>query len=112
MEDVLIQLIRLSAKLPSGSYDPKALEKARHEIEELEEAFRKGDEVEIALEMGDLIYYTAKALRLAAIRIGCRESQLLEAALTKYRLRARPGNPKNPREEYDAVASILFHKQR
>jgi len=112
MEDVLIQLIKLSAKLPSGSHDPKALEKARREIEELEEAFKKDDEVEIALELADLIYYTAKALRLATIRIGCQESQLLEAAITKYQLRARAGNPKNPREEYDAVASILFGKRR
>ena len=115
------QLISLSSKLPSGSNDPKAFSKMLHEIEEFNEKLADGDRLGALLECADVLYYAVKSIysnlfdqEMAGVYIeevrqkgGFTRSQVEQAALIKYSLRAQPGNPKDDRKERAACAHLL-----
>lgn len=114
-------LLALAAKLPAGLNDQRALEKLKTERFELDVELEHGDRIGALLECADCAYYCAKSLRnhlitkaeandfmrgVAAVS-GFSNVQIEQAAITKYTLRARPGNPKNDVEERMAVAHLV-----
>lgn len=111
-------LIQLAVLLPSGELDPEAMIKLFREQKEL---LAESDPVERALEGADVMYYAAKAVRARLITVpvaqwwanwaagqcGLNVVVLAEIARAKYRLRARPGNPKSRGEESLAASRIM-----
>lgn len=112
------QLYRLAEQLPTGGADPRALEKLHAEQRELAE---ETDPAERALEAADCCYYAAKAVENGLLSVVDAEQELhrvaqvtglapetvIAVALAKYRLRARPGNPKDRAAETAAAQRIL-----
>jgi hypothetical protein len=115
------KLLELAAYLPAGLNDPRAMDKFHHERQELAEALAAGDRVGALLEAGDCLYYATKAQynRLASaeearvlmlevsIASGFSIETIRAAAIAKYTLRARPGNPKDDAAERAAVAHLV-----
>lgn len=115
------EILELAAKMPTGLIDPKSLEKAHHEMEEMRDALAGGDILGALMEAADVMYYAHKAYCNGLIAVdgrdgligdACREvgfdSHAVECALlAKYKLRAQPGNPKNDFAERAAVKSSL-----
>lgn len=115
------ELLRLASCLPTGLNDPLAGEKFRAEFEELQAELHKGDRVGALLEAADCLYYAYKAIynnlwnqselnkKTACVysTSGFTPAQVERAAIAKYTLRARPGNPKNDAEERSAVRRML-----
>ena len=114
------KLLELAARLPSGLNDPRALEKFHRERQELAEALAAGDRIGALLEAGDCLYYTTKArynkladeseiarLNTDVIEMSGFPPEIIRAAaIAKYTLRARPGNPKDDAAERAAVAHL------
>ncbi len=114
-------LLTLANQLLTGLKDPSALQKMERELDELKEATIAGDYLGAAMEAGDVAYYAIKAkanglinknqrdsfIHHAASFVGLEPEILLDCAITKYRLRATPGNPKNDAAEREAVALVL-----
>lgn len=110
-----------AAKLLTGLDDPRALEKYQREREELFEYLTRKDILGAYLEAGDCAYYAIKAERNklidparrdqlieeAAWEVGLTVDQVLAVCEAKYRLRARPGNPKDDAAERVAVRGVL-----
>lgn len=108
----------LAEQLPTGRKDPRALEKLAAEIQE---QLAETDPVAKAMEGADVMYYAAKAVWNglmteevayataldAATRSNLNFWKLFEIAVAKYRLRSRPGNPKDHQAEYQACAAAL-----
>lgn len=63
----------------------------------MEEAIAEGDWLGAVMETSDYCYYAIKA----------EVNTLLDCAIAKYRLCARPGNPKDDGKERAAVRAIL-----
>ena len=115
------QILELASQLPSGLNDPRSSQKLEAEKSELHEELAKGDRVGALLEAGDCLYYIVKARynkQLSSFQTFCEAmkltfvsgftaKQISQACIAKYTLRARPGNPKNDREERAAVAHII-----
>lgn len=116
------RLIALSAKLPTGAIDPRAIEKLEKEQAELLDAIEHGDRLGAILEGGDCLYYLAKCLHnglvslqlatdiaqlIVSAALGINTDVLLQVAETKYNLRAMPGNKKDDAAERAAVAALL-----
>jgi hypothetical protein len=116
------QILSLAAQLPTGLADPQALEKLGVEIEELEREQTHGDDhrLDIIAEASDCVYYAIKACANGLVRetwrdgfiettagaVGVSASALLDCAIAKYTLRARPGNPKDPGAERAAIGRV------
>jgi hypothetical protein len=129
------KLLELAKKLPSGLNDPRALDKFRNERRELYGMMAEGDRIGALLEAGDCLYYLVKAWHnglisaeqyitmfdeieksTAFISQGWRKwlrrpafSKLTirAAAIAKYTLRAKYGNPKDDGNERAAVAHLV-----
>lgn len=115
------QILTLASQLPSGLNDPRARQKLEAEKCELREELAKGDKVGALLEAGDCLYYIVKARHnkqlssfgvfIEAMKLtfvsGFTIEQIEKACIAKYTLRARPGNPKNDREERAAVDNLI-----
>ena len=96
------EILELAAKMPTGLIDPKSLEKAHHEMEEMRDALAGGDILGALMEAADVMYYAHKAYCNGLIAVdgrdgligdACREvgfdSHAVECALlAKYKLRA------------------------
>jgi len=116
------ELMALAAFLPSGLDDPKAAEKLAREQAELTEAVEQRDRVGALLEAADVYYYVQKSiynhlltpadgqtiLAIAGALAGVSQETIRDAAIAKYVMRARPGNPKDDRAERDAVGRLLL----
>jgi hypothetical protein len=114
-------LLSLASRLPSGLIDPMAGEKFDREFVELQDELHRGDDLGALLECADCLYYATKAeyngifsadeARAKMARVytlsGFSPGAVQQAAIAKYKLRARPGNPKSDGEERAAVAVIL-----
>lgn len=114
-------LLTLAAQLPTGLRDPRALDKLERECEELKEAVLAGDCLGAVMEAGDVAYYAIKAgangmmdqaqrdafIGHAAGFVDLDAETLLDCAIAKYNLRARPGNPKDDAAERAAVGRAL-----
>jgi hypothetical protein len=121
MKEKIEALKALAEQLPTGLYDPKALDKMEREMEEAKEAVMAGDMLGAVMEGGDIAYYAIKAessgicdesqrdkfIEYAAGFVGLVPTLLLDCAIAKYALRARPGNPKDDERERAAVAAVL-----
>lgn len=115
------KLLELAAKLPSGLNDPNALDKFHHERQELDAALAAGDRIGALLEAADCLYYLVKARHNKLTRLfdnlaymadvildtGFSAVTVRAAAVVKYTLRARKGNPKDDAAERAAVAHLL-----
>jgi len=115
-EPLISEILSLSAQLPTGLTDAKALEKYHREKEELHEAM-----AEALLEAADCAYYAIKAwhnglvdeaqreamIKAAADTVGVTPWLVMKAAIAKYTLRARPGNPKDKVAERMAASELL-----
>ena len=122
MKTQINTLLALASQLPTGLHDPEALDKLERELEELKEAALTGDHLGAAMEAGDVGYYAIKAesndllnesqrdnfIRNAAGFVDLEPEMLLDCAIAKYELRARPGNPKDDTAERRAVAALLL----
>lgn len=116
------KLLELAAKLPSGLNDPKALGKFHHERQELADALAAGDRIGALLEAADCLYYVMKArhnglandddtvrmMEDIIVASGFLPTKIRAAALIKYGLRARPGNPKDDAAERAAVENLII----
>lgn len=115
-------LIEYMTKLPTGIKDPDCLKKQRVEMGELMRAMEAGDVIDVAQEAADAgWYYPLKAevnglltpddrqkiTRNVAKLVKMDVDLLLDVALAKYALRARPGNPKDKPAEREAVERVL-----
>jgi hypothetical protein len=114
-------IIALASKLPAGLNDQRAPEKFNREFAELQDELRKGDRLGALLECADCLYYATKAQYnglMSAAEAEARMSEIYKisnftsnqveaAALAKYSLRARPGNPKDDRAERAAVTHLI-----
>jgi len=115
------ELIELARSLPTGLKDTRAYRKLERERVEFAEAMEAGDRLGALLEAADRVYYAVKALANGyvpevyplneavecALELELPPYTVLEAAVRKYRLRARPGNPKDDAAERAAVADLL-----
>lgn len=115
------RLIALSAKMPTGTIDPKAIDKYCAEYQEMKVAHKHGDRLGAIMEGGDCLYYLAKMLHngLATISLAMATAEMIaehidididllfRVAETKYNLRAQPGNKKDDAAEREAVAVLL-----
>lgn len=114
------ELVALAGNLPAGMPDLRAADKLRAEWKELNDAIASGSAMaEVAAEAADCLYYAVKAKYSAldvdvtaelkkisaAAHLGSRA--IVEAALTKYRMRAAPGNPKDVAAENAAIERAL-----
>ena len=113
-------ILKLAAKLPSGLVDPKSKAKLEHEYQELCESLREKDAVGALLEAADCYYYANKAMHNGLIErseysewmktltyeTGHAATTIRQAAIAKYKLRARTGNPKADAEERKAVERL------
>jgi len=120
-EDPWDMLTSLAMCLPVGPYDPQATAKYHREREEFFQALEAGDGIGSLLELGDVCYYLAKLIYMRritedearslmedlAICLGCTFEDALAIALVKYTLRARPGNPKDDKEERAMIQKIM-----
>lgn len=108
----LENLLHLASQLPAGLNDVRAADKLLAERGELLAAIEAGDEAGALTEIADGVYYAAKHLdwlcRLANDNFGYDFSikDLIELAMAKYELRARPRNPKDAEAERAAVWSV------
>ena len=114
------KLLELAARLPSGLNDPRALDKFHHERQELAEALAADDWIGALLEAADCLYYITKAEHVGLISTAAATREFFSmavstpfqietiraAAIAKYTLRARPGNPKDDAAERAAVAHL------
>lgn len=121
MIEQIDRIKELANRLPTGLIDPLALSKLEAEMTELKEAMLRGDHIDSVMEAGDVCYYAIKAEATSLIEksimmswLECMSALthvpqpvLLDCCIAKYRLRAIPGNPKNPGEERIAVAAVL-----
>jgi hypothetical protein len=116
------EILALADRLPSGLDDPEARKKLDQELTELTVAVANGDKAGALLEAADVYYYVQKCLygrrineqgaasivRTAIVSLtGFSVDTIRRAALIKYGLRARPGNPKDDVAERAAVAHLL-----
>ncbi len=115
-------LLNLANQLPTGLYDPQALQKMEREREELEEAALTGDRLGTIMEAGDCVYYAAKAyfngmlgeVKLYdivgdwAMLVELPLDVLLDCAIAKFALRAVPGNSKDDAAEREAVRAVVI----
>lgn len=115
------KILELAAKLPTGLTDPRALEKYHRERQELTEALAAGDEIGAILEAADCVYYAIKSwhnnlinerqctnfVAGPAFAVGLNSDELLQVCITKYTLRARPGNVKDDAAERAAVEELI-----
>lgn len=121
MQEWETELVDLAGNLPAGMPDPRAADKLRAEWKELNDAIANGSAMaEVAAEAADCLYYAVKAKYSglgvevaaelekisAAAHIG--SQAIIEAALTKYRMRAAPGNPKDVAAENVAIECALM----
>ena len=104
---ILGAVVALAAQLPSGLSDRKAPQKLEGECQELEEALGNNDYVAALTEVADVVYDAIKAIEWAAASVGLTVGQALVLAIAKYRLRARPGNPKDDVAERAACAEVM-----
>lgn len=114
-------LLTLAAKLPAGINDQRALEKFDREFCELQDELAKADRLGALLEAADCMYYAVKAEyvgllesdevsgRMAEVyRLsGFTPTQVYQAAIIKYTMRSRPGNPKDDKSERLAVEHLV-----
>lgn len=114
-------LLLLADRLPTGRRDPQAGHKLTRERQELEEALGQGDRLGAVLEAGDVAYYAAKCVanglltetearvvvEFAANKVELPTSVVIEVAVVKMSLRARPGNPKDDAAERAAVRELI-----
>ena len=103
----IADVLALAARLPSGLPDPNAIQKLAHERGELQAALVAGDMPGAFTEVADVAYYAIKAIHEAASAAGLTVEQALAVCEAKYRLRARPGNPKDDEAERAAVLAVL-----
>lgn len=113
-------LQRLAKKLPTGLIDPKAVEKLHREMEEIDEETTFVDK---ALEAGDVMYYISKAItngllsefrgyflaKKAIRKVGkpLNFEMAIAIAVSKYKFRAKPGNPKDAEEERKIAEKVI-----
>ena len=105
--DPLAAILALAARLPAGLPDANAIQKLAHERGELQAALDGGDRSGTLTEVADVAYYAIKAIHEAASAAGLTVEQALAVCEAKYRLRARPGNPKDDEAERAAVLAAL-----
>ena len=105
--DPLAAILALAARLPAGLPDANAIQKLAHERGELQAALDGGDRSGTLTEVADVAYYAIKAIHEAAYAAGLTVEQALAVCEAKYRLRARPGNPKDDAAERAAVLAVL-----
>lgn len=117
----IVEITNLACALPTGLIDTRANVKFQREYQELEEMVHAGDVVGAILEAADCLYYLVKAYHnysMSDAEIAVRVDEVValsgipqwlieEAAVSKYSLRARPGNPKSDAEERAAVEKML-----
>jgi|GEM_PF-812743 len=103
----IADVLALAAKLPAGLPDTGAIDKLQHERGELQVALIEGDRSGTLTEVADVAYYAIKAIHEAASAAGLTVEQALAVCEAKYRLRARPGNPKDDEAERAAVLAAL-----
>jgi phosphoribosyl-ATP pyrophosphohydrolase len=103
----IADVLALAAKLPSGLPDANAIQKLAHERGELQVALDEGDRSGTLTEVADVAYYAIKAIHEAASAAGLTVEQALVVCEAKYRLRARPGNPKDDEAERAAVLAAF-----
>jgi len=111
------KLLRLTTKLPTGLRDAQTVHKLNREYDEVVECLIAGDMAGALLEAADCYYYWQKSLanlrlpwrtwRMVKRKAPFTMGQIRAAAVAKYSLRARPGNPKNDAEERTAVGGLL-----
>jgi hypothetical protein len=121
MQTKIESLLTLAGQLPSGLKDPLAEKKMEQEIEEMGEAAQNDDYLGEVLEAADVAYYAIKAeanglldealrdkiIYFSAGFVNLQLERLLDCAIAKYALRARPGNPKDDEAERAAVRQLL-----
>jgi len=100
-------ILSLAARLPAGLPDANAIQKLAHERGELQAALDEGDRSGTLTEVADVAYYAIKAIHEAASAAGLTVEQALVVCEAKYRLRARPGNPKDDAAERAAVLAVF-----
>lgn len=100
------EILELAARLPSGIPDYRAVQKLSVEQEELKTAIVDDDHLGALTELADVVYYAVKAIHAAASMCGMDVDAAMDMCIAKYRLRARPGNPKNDAEERAAVLQM------
>lgn len=118
------EILSLADSLPSGRLDLRCEVKLAGEWGELLGALDEDDFVEAALEVADIMYYEAKCVFAGihsmefaqqGIEVACQISGISVAdafaiCKIKYGLRARPGNPKHPVVEREAVSNYFLNK--
>jgi len=121
MANWIEELLALASQLPSGLNDPDAWVKLGRELDELQRMLARQDALGAVLEAADVAYYSAKSvemgfmdragaeglLAMVAKDVNLSKKAVVVAAITKYRLRARPGNPKDDLAEREAVCDAL-----
>lgn len=100
-------ILALAFLLPSGLDDPCAAEKMLAEQQELLDALAAHDYEGALTEAADAVYYACKHLDWVARRLDLDLADLFRLAQAKYRLRARPGNPKDDAAERAACAAVV-----
>lgn len=114
-------LISCAEQLPTGSKDPLARKKLENEFRELLDT-PSADKAAALLECADCLYYCAKSVynelmtREEAVAFideileltGFSKTQIINAAVVKYSMRIREGNPKNNEEELQAINWVLL----
>lgn len=101
------RILELADKLPSGSYDYRAVDKLRAEYEEFKAALSSGNDSETWAEAADVVYYAVKTIALVAWTCDIPIDIALKVCIAKYELRSRTGNPKVPELEMEAVSAIV-----
>lgn len=109
------EILRLADRLPAGRHDPRAFAKLTHEFCEM---LAERNRIDAATELADIVYYRCKLdalmrlltlpiMLIACARCRCSVPRAYRVCAAKYRLRARPGNPKDRSAERQAVAAAL-----
>jgi len=107
---MITEILALAAKLPAGLNDARSADKLIAERDELVAALRSGDFVGALTEGADAVYYAAKHLEWVAQQLGVSMEDLEGVAKAKYKLRARPGNPKDDAAERAACLEAVTGK--